>query len=134
MSKAIYFAVDPFPVSVCVMTEEKHLSQEVKRLNINIENNRHLDWKQYGGRVTRLDNLETDATLLLVMIDAKGLLDEDIGTRVSIYAHEATHVYQFIMDAIDEEEPGQEIEAYVIGHITSQIFNILEKALVKTRH
>jgi hypothetical protein len=134
MSKSIYFAVDPFPVSIGVFTEEKQLNGEMKRLKLDPATHSQLEWKSYGGRVTRLDNLETDATILLVMIDARGLLEEDIDTRVSIYAHEATHVYQFIMDAIDEEEPGKEIEAYVIGHITSQIFNILEKALVKTRH
>lgn len=134
MSKSVYFAVDPFPVSIGVFVEEKQLNHEMKRLKLDPKVHEQLDWKAYGGRVTRLDNLETDATLLLVMIDAKGLLDEDIDTRVSIYAHEATHVYQFLMDAIDEEAPGKEIEAYVIGHITSQIFMILEKALVKAKH
>lgn len=133
MSKATYFTVDPFPVSIGVFTEEKHLDTEIKRLGIKT-NDQSLDWKSYGGRVVRLDNQETDATLLLVMIDAKSLLEDDIDTRVSIYAHEAVHVFQFLIDAIGEDEPGHEIEAYCIGYITSQIFNILEKAIVKSKH
>jgi len=133
MSKPVYFVVDPFPISIGVFTHEKQLAAEAKRLKIENQS-KHLEWKHGGGRVIRFDNLEVDATMLFVIIDAHGLLEEDLETRVSIYAHEATHVYQYLMEAIGEDEPGMEIEAYCIGHITSQIFNILEKAIVKSRH
>ncbi len=35
--------------------------------------------------------------------------------------HESVHVWQFIMDYMEEESPGAEVEAYTIEHIAREL-------------
>lgn len=127
-----YFTIGPFPVSVAIFTSEKQLKHETKRIGFGGDLEDDIGWKPYGGRVVKLDDEKTDSTLIWVMIDAKNIAKEDLVTRVNIYAHEAVHVYQFLMDSIGEEDPGVEVEAYCIGYVTEKIFSTLEKVIVKS--
>lgn len=49
-----------------------------------------------------------------------------LGRMTGLVAHECMHVVQYLWEDIGEEAPGVEAEAYLIGFLVEQIFDILE--------
>lgn len=39
----------------------------------------------------------------------------------AMIAHEATHVWQFILDTVGEQRPGEEMTAHAVQHITAEL-------------
>lgn len=96
-------------IVLCLSDEQ--LQSEKKRLNVKGD----VEFpKERNGRVIEL--VRTDGKYCnIVCINLHGVSDTvEIN---GLIVHEAVHIYQNIMEYIKEDDPGIEIEAYVIQHI-----------------
>lgn len=70
--------------------------------------------------------LHPDGARLLVVTFTEALRREPFLDRVSIVVHEATHVWQGVLEHISEGKPGHEVEACGIQWITKWLLEQLE--------
>lgn len=60
--------------------------------------------------------------LIIAVFDYEDMMsDDDFSNIFATVTHESVHIYHRIMDYIGEEEPGEEIAAYLTEHIAKQI-------------
>jgi hypothetical protein len=67
-----------------------------------------------------------NGSMFMVVTFSKALRSRSLVERVSLAAHEATHVWQFIVQHIGEDTVGWEIEACSIQWITHWLLEQLE--------
>lgn len=65
---------------------------------------------------------------LLVVTFRRQIKLRDLWERASLIAHEATHVWQYTCEHINEMHAGDEIEACSVQWICNWLFNELDKA------
>jgi predicted RND superfamily exporter protein len=120
-----YFQIDPFPVVFGIATSKKAFDREIKRLDIHLND---LSWSKKGARTNAFVS-DSDEMCIIVSIDTKAHKQSPPELRANIYAHEAVHVFQYVMEHVGEDEPGKEVEAYVIGRIVEQIHEHIESKI-----
>jgi len=60
--------------------------------------------------------------LIIVVFDLNEMVDDiDFSNIFATITHESVHIVHRIMDYVGEEEPGEEIQAYLTEHIAKQI-------------
>jgi hypothetical protein len=116
-----YFEIGPYPVQFGFTTKEKDFHLEMKRLEITEE----VIFVREGA--TAATHYVWKDELLIIIVALKVPRKT---TRAQIYGlliHEAVHVWQKILDHINEKTaPGREIEAYHIQTIAqAMIENVM---------
>lgn len=90
--------------------------------------------EKYGGKVDHVFDsalatttwIEIDnQNLFLVWIDKRIKATED--QELSILAHEAEHIKQHYFESLNEDNPGIEVEAYVMQWVTHSLFDAHRK-------
>ena len=97
----------PFPIKLHVTTEEDAYRKKVKKLR-GVPEEVTPDISGYTHTF--------GAHVVVLVLPPKS---ENDGFNVSV--HEAVHVWQHIVDFIQEEAPGKEVEAYMIAYISELI-------------
>ena len=82
-----------------------------------------------NGAVTHILTATDSAVSCAVCIDITA--KRPLRTVASILAHESVHVMQEAFRRIQEENPGDEIQAYVVEHVLEQLLYEYEKRLVR---
>ena len=112
------------PVLFGFCPSEKAWKREMNRLG-----SADLPYPSSGGSCSRFKATETSSECILVTIrdgeEKRRSLEEIVG----ILVHEATHVWQFILEHIGEDKASPEMEAYALQAISQGLF----AAFVKTR-
>ncbi len=101
------------PVAIGFVPNKKAWKQSMKGLNCSEP------WPMTTGTVghTRwLHNSTTGEAVIVVVLSDEH--ERDAFEIISTLIHEAVHVWQFLCQSIGEKEPGIEMEAYGIQHIT----------------
>lgn len=101
-----------FPCHIGFTICEKSFHKEVKRLGINEK----LDFIQpgNGARINSLTSKTGDVHIISTLKQSKQIHRNQF---VSLLAHEAVHVSDFIFEACGENKPGLETRAYLVQFI-----------------
>lgn len=89
------------------------------------------DVKPGGGRCVWLKHTTTGENIILVVIGAPTKAYKDSVTLSIV--HEAVHVWQFLCEAMGEEKPGIEMEAYGIQHIVQELLLAYQQTYKKKK-
>lgn len=111
-------ASGPFPIPVGVCTSEKQWRKAVADLGCPDE-----PWPSAEGCVSRFRQPNGAQKLIVSFRFAEG---RTLIKKTGMVAHEATHVWQFMRQAMAEEAPGWEIEACAVQWITQWLLERLE--------
>lgn len=110
----------PYPVEVCFCVCPKEWAREMKRRGPECAHKPFPGWNA----VTRFRS-PSGASFMVVTFD-ESLKKRTLIERVGVATHEATHVWQFIVEHINEEGTGWEVEACSIQWITQWLLEQLE--------
>lgn len=109
-----YFGMGPWPLYVGFTTSRKAFRNETSRLGMK-------NVKFHGGdnsmaaATTHYFTYEGARTFIITM-DKPG--KRSVEQVAGLIAHEAIHIAQHLWEAIGEENPGREAEAYLVQQIT----------------
>ena len=118
-----FMQTGPYPVEVGLSICPKDWAREMKRRGPKCHSHPFPD---NVGAVTRF-RTDNGACFMVVTFNAEFRRSTWI-ERVGAVAHEATHVWQFIVEHINEEGTGWEVEACSIQWITQWLLEQLEAA------
>ena len=115
--QTIYLDLDIYSARIIFTSDKESYEKEVKRLKqfifpkfSNIGNNNLITAK-----ASIANNLH-----ILIYANVKEIIKVvPVYEVYALLAHEASHVFDFVMEDIKEEAPGCEIKAYHIQYITS---------------
>jgi hypothetical protein len=111
----------PFCIGLCI--NEKEWNKEVKRLNI--KNDKGFMTNKYTRAcITFFENKELG---LISIICIKNKKSSSIEETHSFLIHECIHLWQEIKKHIGEDNPGYEIEAYIIQNLCFEIMNLYRR-------
>lgn len=119
-----FMQTGPYPVEVAFCICPKDWVREMKRRG---EKCALEPFPKADGNVFRFRHLTTGATFIVVTF-SPALRKRTLIERCGVVAHEATHVWQFIVEHINEEGTGWEVEACAIQWITQFLLEQLEAA------
>jgi hypothetical protein len=109
----------PFPVYLGFTMSKTGWDAEMKgRLGVKEE------YPSSDGRTSTFEKEGANLSIVVSLSNIRGR------TRNEIYAvlvHEATHVLQFIKEAMREEKPSAEFEAYTMQWLCAQLWAAYEK-------
>lgn len=74
---------------------------------------------------------ETGRTVVLVTLNPGYAEGHTAAQLAAVLVHEATHIKQWFMGDIGEDEPSAEFEAYTMQSICEELFNAYQATLVK---
>jgi hypothetical protein len=120
-----YHYLNGLPVPFAVVFSRANYKAELDRLGIKEPEDLEHHFTNSLGSVSVLTN-EDKANILLVFFDGPALRKCTIADQVGVIAHEAVHVWQYILEFIGEEAPGKEMEAYSIQWITSTMYDLFK--------
>lgn len=110
----------PYPVTVGLCLAASDWRRAVQKLGAPKER-----YPSSDGCVTSFRQTRTGAITMIVTF-RPGMKDRTLCERVGIVAHEATHVWQNIMEHINEKRPGAETEACSVQWIVQWLCEQLE--------
>lgn len=123
-SKVIYIDRGWQPVDIGFCPDKQAWDREMRRLNTN------LPWPETETSAAHTQHMRNDTTgASVVIVTVFPACETDALSVISAMVHEAVHVWQFICQKIGEDEPGMEMEAYAVQHITEGLI----AAYCKTR-
>ena len=102
-----------------LVTTEKQLHQEMRRLNVPRDRWPYFDKKGVTASMVELENEDGKRCAIVIIPPAKQ--HDPIDTAASI-VHEAMHLWRAIREHIGETSPSCEFEAYAMQNITEQLF------------
>lgn len=128
MSKgATYIYEGALPVSIGFCHSKKVHAEEMKRLGV--KDQLFLGSPDHHAELQAVYHESGTKLLFCVDCKRKTSLAQFIGT----IAHEATHALQRIIEAMAEEKPGREFEAYTVQYLTQHAYNHFIKYRKKSR-
>lgn len=110
------YSMKPFPVNLWITNDDKELARWRKK-------HRGEDVTEAEMHVMATTFYDEECATILVHVSQ----DEEYAKyRVQTAAHEASHAADALWEHIGEDEPGDEVKAYMIGHITELIYKEFE--------
>lgn len=107
----------PLEYALCISAKQYH--RELKRLGVPRKYRGEFLPTECQAMAHRFESASGAVPFALVTIGHTGKLD---GIKIaSILMHEAVHIFQYIKEAIGEDEPGMETEAYSIQKIAQNL-------------
>jgi hypothetical protein len=123
-----YYNRSPFPVYVALCTDQKSFNKELKKLK----------WKEpcllvddNCKAIMHTFTLSNKSPIYIIGFDLKRAKKEkwQLSKILATLIHEIIHVWQFTMEYAEEKNPGKEVEAYWVGHLSEEIFIDILKLL-----
>ncbi len=96
------------PVEVGYAPNKRAWAAASKQYGLSTE-----DYPSTDGHCSWWAKAETSKNVILITV-SKQAEDYSVSQVAGIVAHECTHAWRFIKDAIGEKEPSEEFEAYVM--------------------
>lgn len=109
------------PVLIGFCPSEKAWRCEMKRLRCKDE-----PYPQSDGRCTRFEASKNNHECIIVTVRDGSEFDHSLIEMVGLIVHEATHVWQFILESIGEGKPSAELEAYSMQAIVQAILTAFD--------
>lgn len=108
----------------CLVTSEEEFYKQVKKYNIK-------STPLYSDGLAHTYSYKFDNCIVCIV--SLGNVEKYSSIEVaSFLVHEAVHVWQAYCSFIGEDKPGSEQEAYVIEHISRELFESYSKKLGDT--
>jgi len=79
-----------------------------------------------GGRCSQLTDASGAFAYCVQLVPKESRTSID---TASILVHEAAHIFQFMMDAVNEDKPGTEVEAYTLQAISHKLFTLYSETM-----
>jgi len=108
-----------FPMNLLFITEEKEYLAVMRDSGITEP------FPNMGEAATLAADTPDQGLIILVLLGEHASLPKE--TVAAILAHESVHVKQFLFDAIGEDTPGVETEAYLVEFYTRYLLTELKK-------
>lgn len=124
-----YMYVGPYPVTVVFAPNARAWDRAVKKFNIRDAG----PYPENAGKclICWPENRDVTNTraINMVIVVTVDTTDESItpSQLAGICAHEATHVWQFMVEMIGEENPSYEFEAYTIQSLTQGLLDSIRR-------
>lgn len=113
-----FMNMGPYPVELGFTVAEAEWQREVKKRGCPAST-----FPSTAGCVTRFKQDHGAALMIVTFADFKRLTPVE---RIGVVVHEATHIWQFIVEYLNEEAVGWEIEACAIQWITQWLLEQLQ--------
>lgn len=105
------------PVSYALCTNEKQLHNLLKKINVAPQDYCNFVSEGYGAEVHYYES-EEDRYAIVCMNIYK---DDSIADTVALLAHEASHIFDYITEYMNEAEPSKEFKAWSLQTIVSNL-------------
>lgn len=122
-SKWIDRALIISPVYYTICTSEQEFYRLMKHIKMPISD--QPEFISYGSGATTHSFKSDDKSIAIVTINIEN--DATNAELCSLIAHEAVHVFQYILECMGESKPSVEFEAYSIQMITMQLISEFER-------
>lgn len=109
----------------CLVLNEETYEEELKSLDIKLS--MAGPWISQGSRATA-HFFEHASGRLIAIVCLNDSSKMTAVEKVSILVHEAVHIWQYICNAIGENNPSKEFEAYSIQSITEELLHAYDRA------
>ena len=113
----------PFPVEIAFCICPKEWAREMRELG---EPFSHEPFPRPHAHTERI--WLNDGTQFVVVTFTREILAHTVPERVGLAAHEAVHVWQHIVEHMNELASGEEIEAHTVQWITQWLVEQLQEA------
>ncbi|MFC0478977.1 hypothetical protein ACFFHG_02945 [Gellertiella hungarica] len=110
------------PVSIGFCPSEKAWRREMKRLGCKGE-----AYPSSDGRCTRFEASKSNSECIIVTLRDGAERDHSLVEVAGLLVHEATHVWQFIIESIGEGKPSAELEAYSMQAIVQALMQAFDE-------
>lgn len=128
MGKINYFYMAMIPMYFAFTTDKRAFDREMKRLEIK-------DPPEWIGETPActhsLVNGKTGRSISIVCLDRSRLSKDRRNEALALIVHEAVHVWQHALKAMNAKTPHGEFEAYTIQYISLLMFDQFNKKRVE---
>lgn len=113
------------PYEFCLCLTEAQFKKELKRLKIQTLNEFQAENK--GATIQRFTSDSGRRVAFVCLPHGKRTLNQ----AHALLVHEATHLWQWTCEDLDEREPSMEFEAYAIETISERLFEAYDRLTKK---
>jgi hypothetical protein len=124
MSKWIDRALIISPVYYTLCTDEKDFYKQLKKINMPVSEQPEFNVDGAGATTHTFVGADREGYAIVCVPIRKDVTNAEMAAMI---AHEAVHVFQYILKLMGEDNPSVEFEAYSIQMITLQLLSEYER-------